>query len=60
MSTFIITENSATTQQQTQQDVNNLSAEVPASISTRDLICWSFQVARGMEYLVSKKVIAIL
>ena len=27
------------------------------SISTRDLVSWSFQVARGMDYLVSKKVI---
>jgi hypothetical protein len=26
------------------------------SISTTDLISWSFQIARGMDYLVSKKV----
>lgn len=26
------------------------------TISTRDLICWSFQIARGMEYLAFKKV----
>lgn len=26
------------------------------TISTRDLICWSFQVARGMDYLTNKKV----
>ncbi|XP_066998855.2 platelet-derived growth factor receptor alpha [Anabrus simplex] len=25
-------------------------------ITTQDLICWSFQIARGMEYLVSRKV----
>nr|CAH0109047.1 unnamed protein product [Daphnia galeata] len=29
-------------------------------ISTRDLISWSFQIARGMEYLSSKKVKKIL
>ena len=29
------------------------------SISTRELICWSFQIARGMDYLVSKKVQSI-
>ena len=26
-------------------------------ISTRDLISWSFQIARGMDYLVKKKVL---
>jgi len=26
------------------------------SFSTRDIISWSFQVARGMDYLASKKV----
>ena len=27
-----------------------------ATISTRDLICWSFQIARGMGYLANRKV----
>ncbi|KAK4010925.1 hypothetical protein OUZ56_020047 [Daphnia magna] len=27
------------------------------SVTTRDLISWSFQIARGMDYLASKKVI---
>ena len=26
------------------------------AITTRKLICWSFQIARGMEYLGTKKV----
>jgi hypothetical protein len=25
-------------------------------VCTRDLLCWSFQVARGMDYLASRKV----
>lgn len=25
-------------------------------IKTSDLLCWSFQIARGMEYLASRKV----
>jgi serine/threonine protein kinase len=29
------------------------------SISTRDLISWSYQIARGMDYLASKKVYVI-
>ena len=31
------------------------SGEVP-SVSTRDLVCWSYQVARGMDYLASQQV----
>ena len=27
------------------------------TISTRDLISWSFQIARGMDYLTTKKVL---
>lgn len=26
-------------------------------LTTRDLVCWSFQVANGMEYLASRKVL---
>ena len=28
----------------------------PPLLTTKNLVCWSFQVARGMEYLSSKKV----
>lgn len=28
-------------------------------VTTRDLVCWAFQVARGMDYLASKKVCEI-
>ena len=34
--------------------------QLKSSISTRDLIYWSVQIARGMDYLVSKKVFHIL
>lgn len=27
------------------------------SVCTSDLVCWSFQVARGMDYLASRKVL---
>ncbi len=37
-----------------EQDPNAVSK--PPALSTRDLISWSFQVARGMDYLASKKV----
>ena len=30
--------------------------EFKDEITTRKLICWSFQIARGMEYLGSKRV----
>lgn len=29
----------------------------PKSITTSDLVCWLFQVARGMQYLSSRKVL---
>ncbi|XP_046453446.1 fibroblast growth factor receptor 1-like isoform X2 [Daphnia pulex] len=35
-------------------DVENDADEV---VTTRKLICWSFQIARGMDYLASKKVL---
>ena len=38
-------------------DVENDADDV---VTTRKLICWSFQIARGMDYLVSKKVIPSL
>ena len=41
--------------QQTSDEV--LMGDNVISISTRDLICWSFQIARGMNFLASKKVL---
>ena len=29
---------------------------VPHQVSTKDLLCWAYQVTRGMEYLASRKV----
>ena len=34
-------------------DVGDQSSQ---SLCTRDLLCWSFQIARGMNYLASRKV----
>jgi len=28
-------------------------------LCTRDLLCWAFQIARGMDYLARRKVISI-
>ena len=36
-------------------DVNRVNHH--RAISTRDLISWSLQIARGMDFLVSKKVL---
>lgn len=30
------------------------------SLTTSDLLCWSFQIARGMEYLASRKVFVLI
>jgi hypothetical protein len=32
----------------------------PMPVCSQDLFCWAFQVARGMEYLVSRKVRRII
>ena len=40
-----------------QADADNQGATGNNSFSTRDLINWSVQIARGMDYLVSKKVL---
>ena len=44
--------------QQTNDEV--LMGDNVIFISTRDLICWSFQIARGMNFLASKKVLRYL
>lgn len=31
--------------------------ELKMKITTTDLLCWSFQIARGMDYLASRKVL---
>lgn len=33
------------------------SIPTPKSVCTSDLICWSYQIARGMDYLSSKNVL---
>lgn len=35
----------------------NVLASLPRTVTTADLLCWSFQVARGMQYLSSRKVL---
>ena len=40
-----------------QADGNDQQEMIRNAFSTRQLISWSLQVARGMEYLVSKKVL---
>lgn len=53
-------------QQQPEWSINyktnneNLNSEHISPLSTRELIYWSFQIARGMDYLSSKKVSTIL
>ena len=40
-----------------QEDDNRVTGPTGNKIiSTRDLICWSFQIARGMDFLASKKI----
>ena len=40
---------------------NSVQTTVSSSLfSTRDLVCWSFQIAKGMDYLATKKVPSLL
>ena len=36
--------------------LQDLDGNLDRPISTTDLVSWSFQIVRGMDYLVSKKV----
>ena len=38
------------------QEDSEIVNRIANLVTTRDLICWSYQIARGMDYLVSKKV----
>lgn len=35
----------------------SMEPETPHTITTTDLLCWSFQITRGMQYLASRKVV---
>ena len=37
--------------------MDKTSESPPRSITTEDLLIWSFQIARGMDYLASRKVL---
>lgn len=39
-----------------EQIETNLTDSMP-TVTTADLLCWSYQIARGMQYLVSRKVL---
>ena len=43
-----------------QQDDEQSATISDRIVATRDLICWSFQIARAMDFLGSKKVIELL
>jgi len=54
ISSALVLLHSLTVLEMNQQDWDSTSNH--RSVSTRDLISWSFQIARGMGYLVSKNV----
>ena len=39
-----------------QHDLNVASSTSPSTLTTKDLVCFAFQIARGMEYLASRNV----
>ena len=39
-----------------QHDLNVASNTSPSTLTTKDLVCFAFQIARGMEYLASRNV----
>lgn len=54
----VISANVNTGQQPSWRSSYGMECEVPARfICTSDLVCWSYQIARGMDYLASKNVV---
>jgi len=53
-------ENQAPESKQASNNAEESNATANQIIKTNDLISWSLQIARGMEFLASKKVIDVI
>ncbi|XP_059481172.1 vascular endothelial growth factor receptor 1-like [Neocloeon triangulifer] len=40
-----------------EEDEEQIEQIRPARVTTKDLVCWSYQLAQGMQYLASKKIV---